>query len=75
LHELKVIVDKMIHKPELAVIIVGERPDSKAYVQRKHKACREIGIVSIEIEFGENVSENELLSKSKIVYYSLSVFE
>ena len=34
-------------RPGLAVILVGDRPDSATYVGAKKKACQEIGIVDI----------------------------
>lgn len=49
--------------PGLAVIIVGEDPASKVYVNRKHKACEEIGIYSEVIRMSAEASEQELLSK------------
>lgn len=48
-------------KPCLAVIIVGNNPASKIYVDRKTKACAEIGITSIRHEFPESISEQALL--------------
>lgn len=32
--------------PKLAVVLVGDRPDSKKYVQHKMKACKDVGIES-----------------------------
>lgn len=48
-------------KPCLAVIIVGNNPASKIYVDRKTKACAEIGITSMRHEFPESISELALL--------------
>ena len=50
-------------KPTIAVIIVGEDPASKIYVNIKHKKAKELGINSIVIEFDENISQEELESK------------
>lgn len=50
-------------KPSLAVIIVGEDPASKIYVNLKKKKAHELGIDSKVIEMQENVSEQELLDK------------
>lgn len=47
--------------PCLAVIIVGELPASKMYVQRKIKACSETGITSIYRAFGNEISEELLI--------------
>ncbi|MDD5162759.1 MAG: bifunctional 5,10-methylenetetrahydrofolate dehydrogenase/5,10-methenyltetrahydrofolate cyclohydrolase [Candidatus ainarchaeum sp.] len=51
--------------PCLAVILVGERPDSKLYVQKKHDACKKIGIESKNIFLPEKISEKELIEKIK----------
>ena len=49
--------------PGLAVVVVGNDPASAVYVRNKHKACLDVGIKSLQIEYPENVSEIELLSK------------
>lgn len=49
--------------PGLAVIIVGENPASKVYVNRKHEACEAIGIYSLVIRMPESATEEELLAK------------
>lgn len=45
----------------LAVIIVGEDPASKVYVNNKKKACEYIGIRSLSYELPETTTEDELL--------------
>ncbi len=50
-------------KPSLAVIIVGDDPASKIYVNLKKKKAHELGITSQVIELDESVSEQELLKK------------
>lgn len=45
----------------LAVIIVGEDPASKVYVNNKKKACEFIGIRSLSYELPETTTEEELL--------------
>ncbi len=49
--------------PKLAVILVGEDPASVVYVRNKHKACIECGIEPVQINLGEEISEDELLAK------------
>ncbi len=49
--------------PGLAVILVGSRPDSLAYVGMKKKKCAEVGIDSYGFDYPEDVTENELLAK------------
>lgn len=48
-------------QPGLAVILVGENPASRVYVNMKKKACSELGIYSEEHKLPENITEAELL--------------
>jgi methylenetetrahydrofolate dehydrogenase (NADP+)/methenyltetrahydrofolate cyclohydrolase len=48
-------------KPGLAVILVGDNPASKVYVNNKEKGCQEVGFNSIKINRDENTTEKELL--------------
>lgn len=50
-------------KPGLTVIIVGENPASKVYVNRKHKACEELGIASEVVRLPETTTEEQLLQE------------
>lgn len=45
----------------LAVIIVGDNPASRTYVNNKKKACAEAGIVSEEYALPESTTQKELL--------------
>ena len=47
--------------PGLAVIIVGDDPASRVYVNNKKKACAECGIYSEEYALSENTTQEELL--------------
>ncbi len=47
--------------PGLAVIIVGNDPASRVYVNNKKKACAEVGFVSEEYALPEETSQEELL--------------
>lgn len=47
--------------PGLAVIIVGNNPASKIYVNSKVKACEKVGFYSKTIFLDENISQAELL--------------
>ena len=49
--------------PGLAVVMVGNNPASAVYVRNKHKACLDVGIESYQIEFPEDITEDQLLSK------------
>lgn len=48
--------------PCLAVIIAGNNPASRVYVNNKKKACAEVGIESMEFALPDNVMEDELIS-------------
>ena len=49
-------------KAGLAVIIVGDDPASRVYVNNKKKACAEVGIYSEEYALKESTSQAELIS-------------
>lgn len=49
-------------QPGLAVILVGNNPASRVYVNMKKKACAELGIYSEEHTLDETISEVELLA-------------
>lgn len=59
---LKVKIDSMDKKPTLVVILVGENPASKIYVNNKKKTAEKLGINSIVINYPETVTECELIS-------------
>lgn len=48
-------------QPGLAVVIVGENPASRVYVNNKKKACAECGIVSFEHALPSETSQETLL--------------
>lgn len=48
-------------EPTLAVIVVGNNPASRVYVNNKKKACEYVGIQSLECIFPEEVTEAELI--------------
>lgn len=48
--------------PGLAVIIVGDDPASRVYVNNKKKACEETGIKSFEYALSADTKEDELLA-------------
>ena len=50
------------YAPGLAVIIVGEDPASKVYVNNKEKACKEVGYYSEVYRLPESTQMPELLS-------------
>ncbi|MFT8229781.1 MAG: bifunctional methylenetetrahydrofolate dehydrogenase/methenyltetrahydrofolate cyclohydrolase FolD [Enterobacterales bacterium] len=48
--------------PGLAVILVGNNPASKIYVNKKREICEEIGFISLLYSFSETVKEKILLA-------------
>lgn len=48
--------------PGLAVVLVGNRTDSSTYVRMKKRAAAEVGFYSVDREFPESVSQEELLA-------------
>ena len=48
--------------PGLAVVLVGDDPASHIYVRNKEKACKEVGIKSLEHVLPATISEKELLA-------------
>ena len=63
LNNLEEDISRLKVRPCLAVIIVGEDPASKIYVNLKKKKAVELGLNSIVIELPENISECDLLNK------------
>lgn len=59
--------------PGLAVILVGNNPASRTYVKSKEKACLELGMHSVLIEFPASISEDELLTKIVELNNDLSI--
>lgn len=47
-------------KPNLATVLVGDRPDSAAYVASKGKACLELGMGSISEHLPGNATQEEV---------------
>lgn len=60
---LKSKLDKMPIKPTLAVILAGDDPSSRIYVNNKKKCAEKLGINSIVIEYPAEVTEQELIEK------------
>ncbi len=63
IENLKAKVDTFEEKPTLVVILVGENPASKIYVNNKKKMAEKIGIHSEVINYPANITEEELLDK------------
>lgn len=61
--KLKEKVDKFNIKPTLVVILVGDNPASRIYVNNKKKTAEKLGINSEIINYPEDISETVLLDK------------
>ena len=49
--------------PHLAAVLVGHDPASETYIRNKIRACQEVGFNSTLVQYGTQVSEEELLHK------------
>ena len=61
LEKIKLEVDKLDVKPHLAVILVGNDPASKIYVNNKKKTAISLGIKSTVIELPEETTEDVVI--------------
>ncbi len=46
--------------PCLATILIGDNSASTTYVRNKHKACEEVGIITIDHKLDANISQTQL---------------
>lgn len=63
LEEIKKEVPNLTKKPHLAVILVGNDPASRIYVNNKKKTALNLGIKSTVMELPEDTAEEVLLNK------------
>jgi len=49
--------------PRLATVIVGADPASQMYVRMKHRACEQVGIVSVGVELPESATTSEVVKR------------
>ena len=59
--KLKLEIDNVDWTPGLGIILVGDRPDSHAYVRMKRNACKSVGIKDYDVLLPEDVSEERLI--------------
>ena len=59
--EIRREVEKQGRKPGLAVILVGDNPASRVYVNNKRRDCEECGFYSEEYALPAGISQKELL--------------
>jgi hypothetical protein len=55
-------------QPGLAVVLVGSRPDSSTYVRMKAKACAEVGIHSVTLNFADTMTEEDLILEGETAF-------
>ncbi|MCG3418743.1 bifunctional methylenetetrahydrofolate dehydrogenase/methenyltetrahydrofolate cyclohydrolase FolD [Oceanobacillus jordanicus] len=79
-HELRLEMNQKVSElndrgiyPKLSVILVGDNPASKSYVNGKKKACKETGILSDVIEMDSDTTETQLLQQIEILNEDPSV--
>lgn len=64
-NELKEKIQKLINDgkkvPGLVTILVGENPASEVYVKMKNKACKKLGMHSLQDTYPADIPEEELL--------------
>jgi methylenetetrahydrofolate dehydrogenase (NADP+)/methenyltetrahydrofolate cyclohydrolase len=60
-------------KPTLAVVLVGENPASKLYVEKKQQMCEQLGLGFELRALDEKISEQELKGIINELNYSLNV--
>ena len=71
-NEVEQMVKDGVH-PGLAVILVGDDPASKIYVNNKKKACEQVGIQSFQYFLEESTKEEVLLDLIDELNYNPSV--
>lgn len=62
-NEINTIKSNNKRPPGLAVLLVGENPASKTYVNNKEKACNSIGIYSEVHKFQDNITQESLMER------------
>ncbi|MDA7828248.1 bifunctional 5,10-methylene-tetrahydrofolate dehydrogenase/5,10-methylene-tetrahydrofolate cyclohydrolase [Gammaproteobacteria bacterium] len=68
--DIKKQVQNLIGKgvfPTLATILVGNDPASETYVKMKRNTCARVGMKSIAVELGDNITTEELINQIDIL--------
>ena len=63
--DLKERFSTLLHVPTLAIIQVGDRPDSTAFVRGKKAFAQKVGVKEMHIRLDEKISEKELVDVVK----------
>ena len=59
--QLKRDIDSVDWTPGLGIILVGDRPDSHAYVRMKRNACKSVGIRDYDVLLPEDTTEEKII--------------
>ena len=63
----KEIFDLKGPRPNLAIILIGERPDSKLYVELKEREARKVGVDTHLYKCPENIPEQDVLDMIRLL--------
>lgn len=53
--------------PTLATVLVGDDPASAMYVRMKHRACEQVGIQSVNVQFSAQTTTRDILDRLKLL--------
>lgn len=73
LQELKKSIDNLLVKPTLAIVQVGNNPDSDAYIKAKMAFADKIGIKTKHIRLREDVSQEKIIANIKQCNEDMSI--
>jgi methylenetetrahydrofolate dehydrogenase (NADP+)/methenyltetrahydrofolate cyclohydrolase len=59
--QLQTAISQQATKPGLAVVIVGDNPASKLYVEKKYQAAKDIGVISHDFQLPTETTQAALL--------------
>jgi methylenetetrahydrofolate dehydrogenase (NADP+)/methenyltetrahydrofolate cyclohydrolase len=64
-NEVAALKERFGRAPTLAVVLVGNDPASEIYVRNKIKACKKVGINSLDLRLPEETTQEQLNKKVK----------
>ena len=56
-------ITKLNIKPGLAIVLVGDKKESKTYIRIKKNRCKKYGLKSVIIELDKNINESSLITE------------
>jgi len=66
-------VSKYSNPPGLGIILVGDNPASKIYVNMKKKACQKVGFQYVQVDLPENSSNEDVIRNIYHLNYSKNI--